>query len=103
MVSVFAFHAGLRASWTSFVGTYFVILYGPSESVCCRNCALSGTYFMYSTGRAEENGSARMFRKSGAGLIRWITSVSGPFATVPGNRWPFTYAAIAGAVPFTFA
>ena len=56
-------------------GTYFVIEYGPSEMVCWRQSALSGTYWSYSIGRADENGIARMFGKSGAGWMRWKTSV----------------------------
>ena len=55
--------------------TYDVILYGPSESVCWRNWALSGTYFMYSTGRAEQKPIVRMYRKSGVELSRWNVSV----------------------------
>ena len=58
---------------------------------------------MYSIGRADENPIARIFGKSGAGLVRWKTSVNAFFATTPDTLWPFTYAAIAGAVPFTYA
>src|SRR5262249_5600788 len=99
--SVFGSQAGLRSSWNSFVGTYLTIWYGPSESVCCRNWALSGTYFMYSTGLAEEKPIARMLGKSGAGFVRRKAIVRSFFATRPGTGWPLTYAAIAGAVGFT--
>src|SRR5215471_20273635 len=84
-VSVFWLHAGFRTSWNSFVGTYFVILYGPSESVCCRIGALSGTYFWYSTGRADEKLIARMFSQSGAGETRRKTTVSVDGAETPGT------------------
>ena len=68
MGSLLCFQAGLRANVNDFVGTYEVILYGPSEIVCCRIGALSGTYCSYSTGRAELKPMARMLLKSGAGL-----------------------------------
>src|SRR5262249_49205249 len=90
IVSVFGFHAGFRASWNSFVGTYFVIMYGPSERVCWRICALSGTYFMYSTGRAEEKLMARMFRKSGAGFTSLNTTLVELGAETPASGWRLT-------------
>jgi hypothetical protein len=44
-----------------------------------------------------------MFGKSGAGFTRRKTSVRSFLATTPGSACEFTYAAIAGAVPFTLA
>src|SRR4249919_1488563 len=41
--SVEAFHAVLRSNTICLVGLYVVILYGPSEIVCCASSALPGT------------------------------------------------------------
>src|SRR2546421_11341064 len=41
--SVDCFHAKFLVSTIFLLGVYEVIAYGPSDSVCCRNCALSGT------------------------------------------------------------
>src|SRR5215469_18582622 len=68
--SVDCFHAGFRLSTIFLFAVYEVIAYGPSDIVCCRNCALSGRKESYSTGRAEANGMARMLRKSLAGWVR---------------------------------
>src|SRR5215472_6326009 len=62
--SVDCFHAGFRLSTIFLFAVYWVIAYGPSDSVCCRNCALSGTYWSYSAGRADANVLAMMLRKS---------------------------------------
>ncbi len=41
--SVDCFQAGFLLKVIDLPGTYWVIWYGPSEIVCWRNCALSGT------------------------------------------------------------
>src|SRR5205085_2624729 len=64
--------------------------------------ALSGTYFMYSTGLADENDIARMLGKSGAGSTRWKTIVSADGAETPASGCLSTYDAIAGAADLTF-
>jgi hypothetical protein len=69
------FQAEFRAMPIDLPGRYEVILYGPSDSVCWSSCRLLGTYESYSTGRAEENGSDMMNRKSLAGEVRLICSV----------------------------
>src|SRR5215469_16318720 len=53
--SVDCFQAGFRLSTIFLFAVYWVIAYGPSDIVCCRNCALSGMYLSYSTGRADAN------------------------------------------------
>ena len=63
------FHAAFLVSTIFLFGMYVVIAYGPSDSVFCLNCGLSGRYLSYSTGRAEANGMARMLRKSFAGWV----------------------------------
>jgi hypothetical protein len=45
---------------------------------------------MYSTGRAEENPIARMFGKSGAGVLSRKTIVRSFFARTPGSACPMT-------------
>src|SRR6185437_4168292 len=77
--------AGLRASVKDLPAVYDVISYGPSDRVCCRKVALSGTYFMYSIGRAEQKPMVRMYRKSGVELSRWNVSVVGLVATTPAS------------------
>src|SRR5262249_58665243 len=89
-----AFHAGFLSRVKLFPATYFEIRYGPSEIVCCRSCALSGTYCMYSTGRAEVKPIARMFGKSGAGARRGKTRGGALGATTPAGEWPVRYVAI---------
>ena len=66
-----------------------LMAYGPSDSVCCRNGAPSGTYFRYSTGAADANGRARMLRKSLAGWVRLITTVDRSGVVTPEIWWPF--------------
>src|SRR6476620_8739987 len=79
----FRFRTMLRAGW------WLVMAYGPSDSVCCRNVAPSGTYSRYSTGAADANGRARMLRKSLAGWVRLITTVDRSGVVTPEIWGPF--------------
>ena len=69
--SVLCFHAGFRTSVIDRLGTYELILYGPSETMCWSKSMLPGMYLSASTGRAEANGIASMNGKSPAFWIRW--------------------------------
>ena len=84
-VSVDCFQAWLRSSVYPLPGEYDVIWYGPSDSVFWRNWALSGRYFMYSTGRAESKPRVRMFKKSVDGSMSLKTSVDELGALTPAN------------------
>src|SRR5580704_6168325 len=77
--SVDCFQAGFRLSTIFLFAVYWVIAYGPSDSVCARNGALSGRYLSYEAGRADANGMARMLRKSLAGWVsvNWMVSEFG--------------------------
>src|SRR5262252_1937264 len=66
---------GFLTRITCLLGVYELIMYGPSDIMCWRMIRLSGTKLSYSTGRAELNGMARMYRKSAAGCTRRNTSV----------------------------
>ena len=88
--SVDCSQAGLRASAKDLPAAYDVIWYGPSDRVCCRKVALSGTYFMYSMGRAEQKPMVRMYVKSGVELSRWKVRVCGAVATTPGRLCELT-------------
>ncbi len=96
-------HAVLRSRVKDLPATYDVIRYGPSESVCCRNVALSGTYCMYSTGRAEQKPMVRMEGKSGVELFRWNVRVVSLVATTPGRACELTYDEIPATVPGALA
>ena len=56
--------------------------------VCWRKEALSGRYFMYSTGRASLKPIARMLMKSDAGSTSLKTMVEGFGALTPGKGVP---------------
>src|SRR5579859_408359 len=83
LASVDCFQAGLRTMVIDRLGTYDEIWYGPSEIVCWSSCRLFGTYLSYSTGRADVNGIASMYRKSPAGLISVNFSVIALVAVMP--------------------
>ena len=88
--SVDGAQAGLRSNVKDLLATYDVISYGPSDSVCWRKGALSGTYCMYSMGLAEQKPMVRMYGKSGVELSRWNVRVSGAVATTPGRLCELT-------------
>src|ERR1700733_4235343 len=96
--SVDCFHTGLRVSTIFFSGMYCEIWYGPSEMVCCLNWALSGRYWLYSTGLADANGMARMFRKSAAGPLSLNRRVIEFGVLMPEIVWLFWNAASPAAV-----
>jgi hypothetical protein len=58
-------------------------LYGPLEMKFLRNSGESGTYFSDSTGIGVAKGSARMLRKSLAGLRKLNSTVRSSTACTP--------------------
>ncbi len=81
--SVDCFHAGFFTIVMDLPGVKLLIWYGPSEMVCWSSCRLFGKYESFSTGRAEANGMASMYRKSLAGWISRNCSVELLTATRP--------------------
>src|SRR6266851_567235 len=101
--SVDCFQAGFLLSTIFLVAVYEVIAYGPSESVCCRNAALSGRYLSYSAGLGDANGMARMLRKSLAGWVSlklMVIELGVPMPEIACVFWKLASAAAVGAEEF---